>query len=740
MAAVEGGRLGHRGAPSQCIHGPAAPWRAGWAAPVAVAPPCHRGSRSWLTPAAWVAAVTAALLLVFPVGFPNYDTIYALVWGRELAHGISPDYGAALPPTPHPLTDLIGLVTTPLGDGADHGDDGHRLRLAGPDRLLRLPARQRSGSTAGSAPSPPSIVLTRAPFLSNGLRAYIDLPYIALCLGALLRSRRSAPAPAGRSWPCWSRPASCAPRPGASPVVYWLWLAFDCGRRARTPTRTLAASASCWRRERVEPRARLARRCWRSAGPVLWVALRRDHHRRPALLADRHPGNGRNAETPDRAGRPRPLRAAARSAKCCSGRGWSAPSAASSSASPSCAAARRSASPPPSSPSLAFALLAAAGLAIIARYTMLAGGDPGDLRRPRPARLAAARARPPLAPRWQVFAGLVALMFLVWLPNQWDLDSQVDTDLTNQARIEGDLTDLVDAGAFEPLCGPIAVPNHRAVPRLAFGLDVKPTDDRQRQRGKSSSPTSAATSSQPASPFVIHNFILDPNDPTDFDLAVPRGFQRSRRERVLAGLPPLLSQRGQAAGSFEAAAEAQGADRRRSSPALRRGPGSARLLRHDHAEVGDVADAELECRRRSGRAGRRRAPASSRIEFAVARDRAALRRSAPALKKRWFAGRRVVAWQVIWMLKSRSRTLRLRTVKTTYSPRGRRSTAVGAVGDHGGGATRRAGGRRRCRRRPGRRRRPERAGRGRRRMLSRLTRRRGRGACSDPFGSRPSET
>src|SRR5262249_59568385 len=33
-------------------------------------------------------------------------------------------------------------------------------------------------------------VLTRAPFLSNGLRAYIDLPYIALCLGALLVETR----------------------------------------------------------------------------------------------------------------------------------------------------------------------------------------------------------------------------------------------------------------------------------------------------------------------------------------------------------------------------------------------------------------------------------------------------------------------------------------------------------------------------------------------------------------------
>ena len=89
-------------------------------------------------------------------------------------------------------------------------------------------------------------------------------------------------------------------------------------------------------------------------------------------------------------------------------------------------------------------------------------------------------------------------MFVVWLPNQWDLDSTVHTDLTNQGRIERDLTDLVDAGAFEPLCGPIAVPNHRAVPRLAFGLEVKPTADRQRQRG--SGIPAAATSSTPPAP------------------------------------------------------------------------------------------------------------------------------------------------------------------------------------------------------------------------------------------------
>jgi hypothetical protein len=171
----------------------------------------------------------------------------------------------------------------------------------------------------------------------------------------------------------------------------------------------------------------------------------------------------------------------------------------------------------------AFALLACAGLAILPRYTMLAASilaifvavgllgwrllEPGH----------------PWRRRWQVFAALVAAMFLVWLPNQWDLDSRVDTDLTNQARIEDDLTDLVDAGAFEPLCGKIAVPNHRAVPRLAFGLDVKPT---QIISASEEGIPKRGYFVAPANEEVIHNFILDPNDPTRLSLEAPEGFTK----------------------------------------------------------------------------------------------------------------------------------------------------------------------------------------------------------------------
>src|SRR6185369_8751598 len=188
-------------------------------------PRVPKGARNWLTPAAWVAAITAALLLIFPTGFPNYDTIYALVWGRELAHGQSPDYGAALPPTPHPLADLLGLITTPIGDGAITvtmivayvslalcGYLVYRLGTLWFDRWIGIVAA--------------AIVLTRAPFLSNGLRAYIDLPFVALCLGALTIEAKRPRA----GWPVLALLALAGllrPEAWGFSIAYLLYLSFD---------------------------------------------------------------------------------------------------------------------------------------------------------------------------------------------------------------------------------------------------------------------------------------------------------------------------------------------------------------------------------------------------------------------------------------------------------------------------------------------------------------------------------
>jgi Dolichyl-phosphate-mannose-protein mannosyltransferase len=484
---------------------------------------------SWLAPAAWVAAVSAALLLLFPVGFPNYDTIYALVWGRELAHGMSPDYGSALPPTPHPLTDLMGLVATPLGDGAITvtmvvayaslgliGFFVYRLGALWFDRWI--------GAVAAA------IVLTRAPFLSNGLRAYIDLPYIAFCLAALLVEAKRPRA----GWPVLALLALgglLRPEAWLFSIAYLVYLAWDPDRgdegteRApleRADTRSAGLIRPALGRARgalsVPPLTLIALAV---AGPVLWILF-------DAITAGdplySWTGTKETVETLERQTGPVDLvlYGPRRLGEVLQ---WPGMVGALGGVALGLAFLRRRSTLGVTAAVLAlgaFAVLACGGLAILPRYTMLAAAVLAVF-----AALALLGWRllesgHPWRRRWQLFAGLVALMFVVWLPNQWDLDSRVDTDLTNQARIEGDLSDLVDAGAFEPLCGPIAVPNHRAVPRLAFGLDVRPTQI-----------VSASEEAIPArgyfvaaaSDFVIHNFILDPNDPTRFSLDVPAGFR-----------------------------------------------------------------------------------------------------------------------------------------------------------------------------------------------------------------------
>jgi hypothetical protein len=497
-------------------------------------PRVPKGARNWLTPAAWVAAVSGVLLLVFPVGFPNYDTIYALVWGRELAHRVSPDYGAALPPTPHPLADLLGLVTTPIGDSAITvtmivayvslalcGYLVYRLGTIWFDRWI--------GTVAAA------IVLTRAPFLSNGLRAYIDLPFIALCLGALtLEAKRPR-----SGWPVLALLALAGllrPEAWGFSLAYLLYLSFNPEKLQRSEGENAPLEpADTQKAGLIRPAFVGARGAFSPppvtlvvlavAAPIIWVLFDAITTGEPLYSLT---GTQATVETLNRRTGPVDVilygpRALGEVLQ------WPGMVGALGGVVLGIAFLRRRSTLGIAAALLAllaFAFLGAAGLAIIARYTMLLAAilaifvavallgwrllEPGHTAR-----------RP-----WQVFAALVALMFVLWLPNQWDLDSRVGTDLTNQGRIENDLTDLVDAGAFAPLCGKVAVPNHRAVPRLAFGLDVEPT--RIVSASEEGIPRRGYFVA-PASPFVIHNFVLDPNDPTRISSKPPSGFSEVAR-------------------------------------------------------------------------------------------------------------------------------------------------------------------------------------------------------------------
>ncbi len=511
---------------------------------------------SWLAPIAWVAAVTAALLLLFPVGFPNYDTIYALLWGREMAHGLSPDMAAPLAPTPHPLAELFGLLATPLGDGAIEATmivAYLSLGLVGylVYRLGALWFDRPVGAVAAL------IVLSRAPYLSNGLRAYVDLPYIALCLGALLIETRKPRA----GWPVLALLALAGLlRPEAwlfslAYLAYLLLAPPQASKASAVPDEAAGARRSPRHpapgEERRAPLDRadtqiaglIRPAIGRARGALLspqGIALAALALTAPLLWAlfdwitagsPTYSFTG-TRETVDTLARqtgpvdlvlygPRRLGEVLQ---------WPGMVGALGGVALGLAFLRRRSTIGVAAAALAlaaFAMLACAGLAILPRYTMLAAAvlaifaalallgwrllEPGH----------------PWRRAWQGFAAVVILMFLAWGPNQYDLLHRVDADLTDQGRIEGDLTGLAGTGAFaEPLCGPIAVPNHRAVPRLAFNLDIRPTQMVSAGEGHSSG---RGYYLEPASPFVVHNFILDPGDPTRLRLAVPPGFREVAR-------------------------------------------------------------------------------------------------------------------------------------------------------------------------------------------------------------------
>ncbi len=506
-------------------------------------------ARNWLTPAAWVAAIGAVLLLVFPTGFPNYDTIYALVWGRELAHGVSPDYGAALPPTPHPLADLLGVVTTPIGDGAitvtmivaylSLGLVGYLVY-----RLGSLWFDRPIGAVAAL------IVLTRAPFLSNGLRAYVDVPYIALVLGALVIESKKSRA----GWPVLVLLALAGllrPEAWGFSIAYLAYLLLAPADASAAPAATDPASSSRQNGPETEKRTPLSRADTQIAGlirpaigrargvlfsfrgaalvalalaaPIIWALFDWITTGSPTYSFT---GTRETVDTLARHTGPVDLvlwgpRALGEVMQ------WPGMVGALGGIVLGFAFLRRRSTLGLVAAVLAlgaFAFLAAAGLAIIARYTMLGGAILAIFVAVGLLGWRLLEAGHPWRRRWQVFAGVVVLMFVLWLPNQWDLDSTVHSDLADQGKIERDLSELADSGAFaEPLCGPVAVPNHRAIPRLAFNLDVEPT---QIVSASEEGVPARGYFLKPASPFVIHNFILDPNDPTRFKLRVPHRFKR----------------------------------------------------------------------------------------------------------------------------------------------------------------------------------------------------------------------
>ena len=147
-----------------------------------------------------------AASLIAGVGFANYDTLYALVWGRELAHGTVAGLRRRDRPDAAPARD----ARRRRARTAQQRLGPRRPRRGRDDRRARRRVRWPSARSAGSSTALGAAVVRpggrRAgrgdrpharPVLYFGARAYVDIPYVALVLGALLvetrRPRAGAP-------------------------------------------------------------------------------------------------------------------------------------------------------------------------------------------------------------------------------------------------------------------------------------------------------------------------------------------------------------------------------------------------------------------------------------------------------------------------------------------------------------------------------------------------------------------
>jgi hypothetical protein len=193
-----------------------------------------------LRPLPAIAAGALALWLALP-SYVNYDTAWSLVWGGELARGTGPHLDALAAPTPHPLGTLVGVLLAPLGAGA--GDAAAWLALSSLAAVAWLAwALDRAwfGRAAGWVAA--ALALTSIPLLTTAARAYLDLPYLALVLAALLvetrRPRAGAPVLALLAVAGLWRPEAWL-----FSAAYWAWAARGCPRAEAARLAALAAAA-----------------------------------------------------------------------------------------------------------------------------------------------------------------------------------------------------------------------------------------------------------------------------------------------------------------------------------------------------------------------------------------------------------------------------------------------------------------------------------------------------------------
>jgi hypothetical protein len=427
-----------------------------------------------LLPVVTSAALAAIVWLVAaPARFLNYDTEYALLWGHDLVHGRTPDYDVPFAPTPHPLATLVGML------GSETIFEVLAFLALGILGWLVF-ALGRAWFNTATGVLAALIVLTREPVLSYGVRAYVDIPYICLLLGALLietrRSRAGTPVLVLLALAGLLRPEAWL---FAGAYAVWLWRG---GALTRTHVLLVVGAPVLWALSDLaitgDPLHSLTGTRSTAADLGRITGLRHVPTTLPRRLGEilREPvvfgaAVGGVLALWRLRDRSRGILVGAAGGVLAI---------------------------------VAFCVLAAAGLSILTRYLLL------------PATILAIFAAAavcgwtlldrddPWRVRWMALGALTALGMVAFIPSQVDRLRSTRAALVTQTKILDQLHDL----APRARCATVSVPNRRAVPQLALWTDRRPAAIVSAQE------TGRYTGSAfvPASPAIAAQFILDARD------------------------------------------------------------------------------------------------------------------------------------------------------------------------------------------------------------------------------------
>jgi hypothetical protein len=197
--------------------------------------------RGYPLPALVFGALCIATLvgfLVFPT-YPNYDSYYSLLWGREVLDLEQPFFEGFRVPTEHPLAIGVGALLSLAGESGDRL--WIALCLASYLALLwgvYTLAAEAFTPVVGALAA--VLLFTRFDFAFLAARGYIDIPYMALVLWAMVLEARR-PRRGESVLVLLALAGMLRPEAWFMAAAYWLWAAWKTGWPRRVRLAALAA-------------------------------------------------------------------------------------------------------------------------------------------------------------------------------------------------------------------------------------------------------------------------------------------------------------------------------------------------------------------------------------------------------------------------------------------------------------------------------------------------------------------